>query len=101
MSTLRTTDKKTALIMRLRRVEGQLRGVQKLIDEEADCEKIAQQLAASRKALDKTFFAMVGCIIEQDDAAPGATSARRGKAAARVGKYSRGAYVSAMLSRFA
>ncbi len=94
MSTLRDSDKKNALIMRLRRVEGQLRGVQKLIDEEADCEKIAQQLAASRKALDKTFFAMVGCIIEQEDVTAHSKAA---KASSR----SRGEYVSAMLSRFA
>ncbi len=98
MSKLRDSEKKSALIMRLRRVEGQLRGVQKLIDEEADCEKIAQQLAASRKALDKTFFAMVGCIIEQEDAAITQKSARTAKAASAA---SRGAYVSAMLSRFA
>ncbi len=56
--------KKKALCTRLARVEGQLRGVQRLIDEEADCEKIAQQLTASRKALDKSFFAMVACMIE-------------------------------------
>ncbi|HEX9390521.1 MAG TPA: metal-sensing transcriptional repressor [Usitatibacteraceae bacterium] len=99
MSKLRDSDKKTALIMRLRRVEGQLRGVQKLIDEEADCEKIAQQLAASRKALDKTFFAMVGCIIEQEDAVAPAKRGRTGKTPSAAA--SRGAYVSAMLSRFA
>src|SRR5260221_13787289 len=79
MSKLRDSDKKTALIMRLRRREGQPRGGQKLMDEEADCEKIAQQLAASRKALDKTFFAMVGCIIEQEDAVEPAKRGRTGK----------------------
>jgi len=41
--------------------------LQKLIETDADCEKIAQQMAASRKALDKSFFAMVGCMIEQGD----------------------------------
>ena len=30
-------------------------------------EKVAQQLAAARKALDKTFFTMVGCVIAQGD----------------------------------
>jgi DNA-binding FrmR family transcriptional regulator len=93
MSALRDIDKKKALIVRLRRVEGQLRGIQKLIDDEADCEKIAQQLAASRKALDKTFFAMMGCLIEQDDAA-----GAQGKSRAPL---HRGEYVSKMLSRFA
>ena len=67
MSRLANIDKKKALRARLARVEGQLRGVQRLIDSDADCEKIAQQLAAARKALDKSFFIMVGCMIEQGD----------------------------------
>ncbi|MDD0813475.1 metal-sensing transcriptional repressor [Curvibacter sp. HBC28] len=65
MSQLADPAKKKALQARLARVEGQLRGVQRLIEEEADCEQIAQQLAAARKALDKSFFNMVGCMIEQ------------------------------------
>ena len=60
-------EKKKAIRARLARVEGQLRGVQKLIDADADCENIAQQLSAARKALDKSFFAMVACMIEQGD----------------------------------
>ena len=67
MSRLADPEKKKALCARLARIEGQLRGLQKLIDSDADCEKIAQQMAASRKALDKAFFAMVGCMIEQGD----------------------------------
>jgi DNA-binding FrmR family transcriptional regulator len=67
MSRLADPVKKKALRARLARVEGQLRGVQRLLDEDADCEKIAQQLAAARKALDKSFFTMVGCMIEQTD----------------------------------
>lgn len=57
------------LVVRLRRVEGQLRGVQRLIEESADCEVIAQQLAASRKALDKTFFELLACAIEHPEIA--------------------------------
>jgi len=41
--------------------------VQRLINEDQSCEKIAQQLSAARKALDKSFFTMVGCMIEQGD----------------------------------
>ncbi len=67
MTQLTNPEKKKALCARLARVEGQLRGVQRLIEEEQDCEKIAQQLAAARKALDKSFFSMVGCMIEQGD----------------------------------
>ena len=67
MSQMKDSDKKKALCARLARIEGQLRGLQRLIEEDADCEKIAQQMAAARKALDKSFFAMVGCMIEQGD----------------------------------
>ena len=67
MSQIIDNDRKKALCARLARVEGQLRGLQRLIEQDADCEKIAQQMAAARKALDKSFFTMVGCMIEQGD----------------------------------
>lgn len=70
MPTVHDPERKRSLVMRLKRIEGQLRGVQKLIEEDADCEKVAQQLAAARKALDKSFFAMVGCVIAQGDVPP-------------------------------
>jgi CsoR family transcriptional regulator, copper-sensing transcriptional repressor len=53
MSKLIDTTKKKTLCTRLARVEGQLRGVQRLIELDADCEEVAQQLSAARKALDK------------------------------------------------
>jgi CsoR family transcriptional regulator, copper-sensing transcriptional repressor len=67
MTKLKDTAKKKAICMRLARVEGQLRGLQRQIEEEEDCQKIAQQLSAARKALDKAFFTMVACVIEQGD----------------------------------
>jgi len=70
MTTVHDPQRKHALLMRLKRVEGQVRGIQKLIEADADCEKVAQQLAAARKALDKSFFAMVGCVIAQGELPP-------------------------------
>lgn len=55
------------LVLRLKRVEGQLRGIQRMIEEGEDCEPIAQQLAASRKALDKAFFELLACAIEHPE----------------------------------
>jgi DNA-binding FrmR family transcriptional regulator len=55
---------KTEMLKRLARVEGQVRGVQKLIDQDEDCEKILQQMTAARKALDKAFHEMLACVIE-------------------------------------
>lgn len=63
-------DKKRALRVRLAKVEGQLRGVQRLIDNDSDCHVVAQQLSAARKALDKSFYAMVACVIEQGEMKP-------------------------------
>ncbi|MCB2017365.1 MAG: metal-sensing transcriptional repressor [Hydrogenophaga sp.] len=67
MTTVHDPDRQRALVLRLKRVEGQLRGIQKLLENDADCDKVAQQMSAARKALDKTFFAMVGCVIAQGD----------------------------------
>ena len=70
MTTVHDPVRQRALVLRLKRVEGQLRGLQILLEEDADCEKVAQQMSAARKALDKTFFAMVGCVIAQGDLPP-------------------------------
>lgn len=69
MQKLLNIKRKTAIRARIARVDGQLRGVQRLIDEDADadCETVDQQLSAARKALDKSFFAMLACVIEQGD----------------------------------
>ncbi len=67
MTTVHDPERKKALLLRLKRVEGQLRGIQRLIEADADCEQVAQQLAAARKALDKSFFMMVGCVMAQGD----------------------------------
>jgi DNA-binding FrmR family transcriptional regulator len=42
---------KTQVNQRLARIEGQIRGVQKMIDEERDCKAILQQLIAIRAAI--------------------------------------------------
>jgi DNA-binding FrmR family transcriptional regulator len=56
---------KTEVTNRLSRIEGQIRGIRRLIEEDADCDKIAQQMAAARKALDKAFHEMLACMIEK------------------------------------
>lgn len=54
------------MLNRLARVEGQVRGIQKLIREGAECELVIQQMSASRKAFDKAFQEMLACVIERD-----------------------------------
>jgi len=43
---------KEALVMRLKRIEGQIRGIQKMIGEDRSCENVVTQLAATRSAID-------------------------------------------------
>lgn len=44
---------------RLRRAEGQLRGVQRLLSEGADCGKIIGQLAAANRAVEQAGFRLL------------------------------------------
>jgi DNA-binding FrmR family transcriptional regulator len=60
------TASRDNMLKRLARVEGQIRGVQRLITEDADCEKVAQQMTAARRALEKAYHEMVGCLIEDE-----------------------------------
>lgn len=55
-----------ALLKRLARIEGQIRGIQLLIKGGKDCEKVAQQMSAARKAFDKAFFYMITCALEHE-----------------------------------
>lgn len=57
---------KQALIRRLKRVEGQVRGLQAMIERDAECEEVAVQMSAARKALDRTFYNMLSCVIERE-----------------------------------
>ena len=73
MSVIENERHKRELVLRLKRVEGQLRGIQGMITEGDDCERITQQMSAARRALDKAFFQVLACAIQ---AAPPAGGAR-------------------------
>jgi DNA-binding FrmR family transcriptional regulator len=79
---------KRAMDSRLARVEGQVRGVRRMIAEDRACEDIALQLAAARKALDRAFYEMISCLIRNRP--PNGATAR----GARAGK------VAELLARF-
>lgn len=51
-----TTDTKDDVTLRLRRIEGQIRGLQRMIAEGQECAEVIHQLSAARKALDKVGF---------------------------------------------
>ncbi len=68
------------LLNRLRRVEGQARGLQRMIEEGRTCEEIFTQLAATKAALDRVGVLLISlkmrdCLrgdIGDDDASPAA-----------------------------
>ena len=45
------TDHKRGIQQRLRRVEGQVRGVQRMVDDDAYCIDVLTQISAATKAL--------------------------------------------------
>ncbi|MFI9612897.1 metal-sensitive transcriptional regulator [Streptomyces sp. NPDC052023] len=47
------------VVNRLRRAQGQIAGVIKMIEEGRDCEDVVTQLAAASRALDKAGFAII------------------------------------------
>ena len=62
------------LIKRLRRVEGQVRGIQAMLTEQRDCADVVTQIAAANKALEQVGFKLVAsgltyCISNPDEAA--------------------------------
>src|SRR3954447_4951176 len=63
---------KDELQKRLRRIEGQTRGIQKMVDEDRWCPDILQQIAAVRAALDKVALGLASghvqhCMAMSDD----------------------------------
>jgi CsoR family transcriptional regulator, copper-sensing transcriptional repressor len=60
------TKDRTDLLNRLKRAEGQLRGVQRMIEEGHTCIDIAGQMAAARKALDSTYSRMTVVFVEHE-----------------------------------
>lgn len=66
MTVLTNESARAEVLNRLRRAEGQIRGVQRMLEEGESCLKISQQFAAVRKALDSTYLRMTMCFMEQE-----------------------------------
>jgi DNA-binding FrmR family transcriptional regulator len=65
-SALTDSESRAEILNRLRRAEGQLRGIQRMIEEGESCLKIGQQFSAVRKALDSTYLRMTVCFMAQE-----------------------------------
>lgn len=55
------TDGRKKIVSRLARIEGQVRGIKALVENGAECEDIAVQMTAARRALDRAFYEMLAC----------------------------------------
>ena len=66
MTKLTNAAARTDILNRLRRAEGQIRGIQRMVEEGENCLKVGQQLSAVRKALDSTYLRMTLCFMEQE-----------------------------------
>jgi DNA-binding FrmR family transcriptional regulator len=53
------SDDKEALLKRLRRIEGQVRGLQRMVDEERYCIDILTQVSAATAALERVAMLLV------------------------------------------
>lgn len=60
------------MINRLKRLEGQIRGLQTMIDEGKECDAVLTQVMAAKSALNQVGLHIVGhamksCLIKEDD----------------------------------
>ncbi|MGD1995503.1 MAG: metal-sensitive transcriptional regulator [Anaerolineae bacterium] len=59
MMAIQDPEVKADLLRRLRRIEGQARGVARMIDEGRDCQEVLQQLAAIRAAAQRASLQLM------------------------------------------
>ena len=85
---------KDQLLARLRRVEGQVRGVEKMVDEERYCIDVLTQISAIQAALDKVALGLLDdharhCVIGERAEAGDQTDERTTELMAAVGRLMR------------
>jgi DNA-binding FrmR family transcriptional regulator len=72
---IQNSEVKEKLILRLSRIEGQVRGLRTMFTDERDCREIMQQLIAVHSAIQstsRTFFQeyATSCLLEMDESTP-------------------------------
>jgi DNA-binding FrmR family transcriptional regulator len=78
---IESIEAKEQLIQRLRRIEGQMRGVQNMVEEDRDCKEILQQLSAVHSALQSASRLFLqeyatNCLLEADETKDSASKRR-------------------------
>ncbi|MEO8555712.1 MAG: metal-sensitive transcriptional regulator [Actinomycetota bacterium] len=64
-------DEMGAVVNRLRRAQGQIGGILRMIEQGRDCKDIVTQLAAVNRAVDRAGFALIASSLKQCLAEPG------------------------------
>lgn len=59
---------------RLRRIEGQVAGIARMVEADRECRDVVQQIAAASKALDRVAYKMLAahlksCLLDEESAA--------------------------------
>lgn len=84
------TEDKAALQARLARIEGQVRGIQRMLDEDRYCIDVLTQLTAIKAAIDKVALALLDdhvghCVV--DAARRGSGEEKVKELTAAIGRY--------------
>lgn len=59
------SDEMVSVVRRLKRAQGQLGGIIKMIEEDRNCDEIVNQLAAVSKAIDRAGFSTIAVGLKQ------------------------------------
>lgn len=64
----------TDVMPRLRRIEGQIAGIARMVEDDRECRDVIQQIAAASKALDRVAYKMLAahlrsCLLDEESAA--------------------------------
>ncbi|MBW3602632.1 MAG: metal-sensitive transcriptional regulator [Actinobacteria bacterium] len=83
---------RAAVLRRLARIEGQVRGIQRMVSEDSYCIDVLTQVSAVKRALDKVTVLLVadhlqGCVLDAANAGDGdAAQARLDDATEAIGR---------------
>jgi CsoR family transcriptional regulator, copper-sensing transcriptional repressor len=84
-------DNKDAVQKRLRRVEGQVRGLQRMVDEDRYCIEILEQVSAATKALQAVALELLDdhlshCVSDAARSGGGEATAKLNEVSAAIGR---------------
>ena len=60
-----TPEQAKKIVARLRKLEGQVRGLERMIEEKADCEAVLMQFSAVKAAFEKVGVLVIGSAIRE------------------------------------